>query len=261
MKKFKISVKIIAGFMLVAIISGIVGAVGIYYLKKITAADRELYTLNTIPLAQIGSVGINFQQVRVLFRDVITETDDNRRKEKLAQIQQLRQENNESMKKIEEAANTNDKKKLLEDLKSGLAAYRKAMDKMTGQINSGMAEAASGIMQTDGAIAAKQLDGAIEKFFNTIEAEAKKTSENNVSLATISSTVSITLTIINVIAAALLGIFLSLAITRPINRVVTGITEAADQVGSASSQVSSSSQHLAEGASEQASSLEETSAS
>ncbi|ADK83461.1 methyl-accepting chemotaxis sensory transducer [Desulfarculus baarsii DSM 2075] len=51
------------------------------------------------------------------------------------------------------------------------------------------------------------------------------------------------------------------SVTRPIQRVIVGLTAAADQVGAASSQVSSSSQQLAEGASEQAASLEETTAS
>ena len=57
------------------------------------------------------------------------------------------------------------------------------------------------------------------------------------------------------------GIFLALSITRPLNRVIAGLNEGAEQVSSASGQVSSASQSLAQGASEQASSLEETSAS
>ncbi|MCX5821797.1 MAG: cache domain-containing protein, partial [Deltaproteobacteria bacterium] len=71
----------------------------------------------------------------------------------------------------------------------------------------------------------------------------------------------IVMVIIMALFSLITGIIFTLRLVKPINRVVTGITEAADQVGSASSQVSSSSQHLAEGASEQASSLEETSAS
>ncbi|MBW2605026.1 MAG: chemotaxis protein [Deltaproteobacteria bacterium] len=65
--------------------------------------------------------------------------------------------------------------------------------------------------------------------------------------------------------AMVLGIFLALIITRgitkPLNRVIEGLNEGADQVASASGQVSSSSQQLAEGASEQAASIEETSSS
>ncbi len=61
--------------------------------------------------------------------------------------------------------------------------------------------------------------------------------------------------------ALILGIFLSRSITRPVQRVVDGLSEGADQVGSATGQVSTASQSLAEGASEQAAGLEETSSS
>ena len=61
-----------------------------------------------------------------------------------------------------------------------------------------------------------------------------------------------------IIAVAML---ITRSITKPINRIIAGLSEGADQVASASNQVSSSSQSLAEGSSEQASSLEETSSS
>ena len=67
------------------------------------------------------------------------------------------------------------------------------------------------------------------------------------------------------------GIFLALtvlavlwfarSITLPINRIIAGLNEGADQVTSASGQISASGQSLAEGASEQAASIEETSSS
>ncbi len=55
------------------------------------------------------------------------------------------------------------------------------------------------------------------------------------------------------------GTLTTRSITRPINRIIAGLNEGADQVNDAAAQVSSASQQLAEGASEQASSLEETS--
>ena len=61
--------------------------------------------------------------------------------------------------------------------------------------------------------------------------------------------------------ALALGIVLSLSITRPIRRVMGGLSEASDQVASAAGQVSAASQQLAEGSSEQAASIEETSSS
>ncbi len=65
--------------------------------------------------------------------------------------------------------------------------------------------------------------------------------------------------------AICLGVLLTLLVTRaitlPVNRIISGLSGAGEQVASASSQVSSSSQQLANGASQQASNLEEVSSS
>jgi methyl-accepting chemotaxis protein len=54
--------------------------------------------------------------------------------------------------------------------------------------------------------------------------------------------------------------FITRSVIRPINRIIGGLTEGAEQVDDASKQVSRASQQLADGASEQASSLEQTTA-
>jgi methyl-accepting chemotaxis protein len=58
-----------------------------------------------------------------------------------------------------------------------------------------------------------------------------------------------------------LGVGLTLMITRPIQNVIGGLGDGAEQVTAASGQVSSASQSLAEGSSEQAAAVEETSSS
>ncbi len=64
-----------------------------------------------------------------------------------------------------------------------------------------------------------------------------------------------------VIIAGIVGTLITLSITRPINKVIAGLTSGAEQLDSASGEVSESSQQMAEGATEQAASLEETSSS
>ncbi|MCP4577591.1 MAG: methyl-accepting chemotaxis protein [Deltaproteobacteria bacterium] len=67
--------------------------------------------------------------------------------------------------------------------------------------------------------------------------------------------------VIGIIVITLVALLVARAITKPINAIIEGLGDGADQVASASSQVSSSSQSLAEGASEQAAGIEETSSS
>ena len=88
--------------------------------------------------------------------------------------------------------------------------------------------------------------------------EYRKTAEAQADVYRVIASVG---TVIGVLVALALGIFLTLSITRPIAAVIHGLTDASEQVASASSQVSSASQSLAEGASEQAAGIEETSSS
>jgi methyl-accepting chemotaxis protein len=67
--------------------------------------------------------------------------------------------------------------------------------------------------------------------------------------------------VLGVALALVLGMFITRSITKPIHRIISGLTEGADQVASASTQVSSASQSLAQGSSQQAASLEETTSS
>jgi methyl-accepting chemotaxis protein len=82
-----------------------------------------------------------------------------------------------------------------------------------------------------------------------------------------SATYRTTITTLLIIAGVglFMGLFLMWAIgrgvTRPLNAVIQGLTEGAEQVSSASGQVSQASQQVSQGTSEQASGIEETSSS
>ena len=104
-------------------------------------------------------------------------------------------------------------------------------------------------------------DTVLRKIILSLEEEVKEANQlfnaaraQSITLATIIATLSSLL-------AMVIAFLLSRSITRPINTSVKELSSTSDQIASAAGQVSSSSQHLADGASEQASALEETSAS
>ncbi len=69
------------------------------------------------------------------------------------------------------------------------------------------------------------------------------------------------ITIVGIALIVVVALLITRSITKPINKVIDGMSSGSEQVASASNQVSSSSQQMAEGANEQASSLEEISSS
>jgi methyl-accepting chemotaxis protein len=71
----------------------------------------------------------------------------------------------------------------------------------------------------------------------------------------------ITTSIVGLVIGVFMAIFITRSIVKPVNLIIAGLTEGAEQVASASNQVSAASQSLAEGATEQAAGLEETSSS
>ena len=101
------------------------------------------------------------------------------------------------------------------------------------------------------------IDGLLDlntKESNTITALSSRVANSaRISIGTVS--------VIALVVGLLLAFFITRGIVRPINRIIEGLNEGAEQIASASGQVSSSSQSLAEGSSEQAASIEETSSS
>jgi methyl-accepting chemotaxis protein len=67
--------------------------------------------------------------------------------------------------------------------------------------------------------------------------------------------------VLAILVGSILALLITRGITKPIHRIIDGLTAGSEQLAAASHQVSQSSQHMAEGAGEQASSLEQTSSS
>ncbi|PLX16680.1 MAG: hypothetical protein C0601_09385 [Candidatus Muiribacterium halophilum] len=101
----------------------------------------------------------------------------------------------------------------------------------------------------------------LKKYANEEAKETVEEAHNAESTLSRSFTTILVGVIIALISGILIAVFLTKAITGPINKIIADLSNGSDQVASASGQVSSSSQEMAQLANEQASSLEESSAS
>jgi methyl-accepting chemotaxis protein len=102
---------------------------------------------------------------------------------------------------------------------------------------------------------------ALDKLVQNNRDSAARTVRESTAQGIFLKTFSLVAMIVGTVAAAVLGLLITRAITRPIQRVTAQLSAGAEQTAAAAAQVSTSSQSLASGASEQAASLEETGAS
>jgi methyl-accepting chemotaxis protein len=102
------------------------------------------------------------------------------------------------------------------------------------------------------------------KMVDLVNMNVKSAHDNTVladSRAATSESLSIGFAVAGLIAALLFGIFLSLSISRTLNRISAAAGEGAANIATAAGQVASSAQGVAQGSQEQAASIEETSSS
>jgi methyl-accepting chemotaxis protein len=74
----KIQSKLMIGFLSLAVVASLVGAVGMMCVNKIDANDDIIYQKITVPIAQLGAISTNFEQARSYYRDVVLTTDQSK---------------------------------------------------------------------------------------------------------------------------------------------------------------------------------------
>lgn len=75
LRNLKIRTKLLSGFLALALISGIIGYVGITKIHEIDTKDTELYQVIAKPLGELNRIVFDFQQVRILYQDYVRADD------------------------------------------------------------------------------------------------------------------------------------------------------------------------------------------
>ena len=262
MKNLSLGSKLLGGFIVVALIAAVIGVFGITKIKQIDNLDTELYEVNTKPLGEIGDASTAYQRTRVNLREIVI--DSYSKKDSSAFIKRLDELDkiiDDSLKAFEKGIKSEEVRKEFAVVTDGLKKFTPIRAKVVSLAKEGKSDEALALMRGEGGAVAQEIDGAVGKLSEMKVKQGKAKSDSNSVTANTTVTVTIILTVAGALIAFLLGFFLTRSITGPINRVVAGLTDGADQVASAANQVSSASQSLAEGTTEQAASLEETSAS
>ncbi|MHB8056845.1 MAG: methyl-accepting chemotaxis protein [Desulfuromonadaceae bacterium] len=216
----KISVKLLSAFIVVALIAGVIGAIGVTKIKEIEVADTKMYELMTVPLHEIAVVSISFQRLRVNLRDLInaTSVEDNERIQ--TRLNELRKSISEHSEKFEKSLFTDEGRKLMGEFKQTRAVYGPLFEKTVALAMENKNAEALAMMNGPAAKASRDEQNAIDKLMELKLSQAKQTSDDNTSIANAASRLMIGLAVAGVIIAILLGFIIARIISNPLRQGV-----------------------------------------
>ncbi|MBN7574528.1 MULTISPECIES: methyl-accepting chemotaxis protein [Clostridium] len=303
LNNIKVGTKLIIGFIVVALLAGIVGGIGITKIKKIDQNYTNLYTNYGASIADVANVSISFQRLKINLNNITMYRDGRDMSDYANRIKNYDAKIQESLKKFEGSLQSDEAKAEFSNLNTLLGKYDEIKDTIIELSLSGKKDEALALMGQDSTQKlSDQINNSVDNLFQLKESGGFSRS-NEYSAEVNNAVVTMIFVIVAAIIIALsLGIMISKAISNSISKLMTVTSEiskgnldveiinnskdeigilseemkrmkyrlnevigqigfAAEQVTVGSRQIADSTIALSQGATEQASAVEELTAS
>ena len=205
----KLRAKLMAGFILVAIVAVAVGAVGIRKINTIEDADVMLYEKMLIPLGQLGDLGVAFQRMRCNLLEMYAADTGERFTDQNKRADERDREIDEIIGKYEKTILTEDGRKAFADFKDAYKRFDAVEKRYEAYLRSGKKTEAYVLWNGEFEKERKLVQEQMEKLQASKEKIAKQTSDDNTATANSASRLMMILMVIGGVFAIGLGLFIS----------------------------------------------------
>ena len=216
----KISVKLLIGFLLLAIIATVVGVVGYINIENINKADTLLYEENALGIAYSGNASTYYQRLKYNIAECILEKDDSLINSYVNAFNSYISTIDEQLKLYEEGIISEEDRKLFDALEPQWVKYRTYLQQIIQHIQTGQYDKAEEVLLVESAAVGDAVRDSLVELVEYNENLAEQRAESNTKLANTAKTLMVIIIIAGVIIAVVMGIFISRSISRPISEVV-----------------------------------------
>ncbi|MGE5329986.1 MAG: methyl-accepting chemotaxis protein, partial [Deltaproteobacteria bacterium] len=216
----KISLKLLIGFISVAVIAGIIGVVGMINIRAIDKADTEMYENVTVPMSVVANIAMSFQRERVHLRDMLLALSDEAMDKEADNIRLREEEISKSAGELAKYMNDERKKVLFNALVTAQKSFVPFVQKISEIAKTGKIKEATQYMKSgDAAKTAAAYQEAIDNLVNAMVSTAKEKSDSNTKIANDATTMMIIFIAIGMILAIIEGIIISNMISKPVRKL------------------------------------------
>ena len=246
LKNLKLGTRLISSFLMVALISLIIGTFGYLQIHKLDAADTKLYQRIAVALGNLTKMSTDFQRIRVVLRGDMTRLNGDQEK-----YEKFKTQLNDLLKLIDTEAAIYEKtlysdegKKVFTEYKEARTEYGVVVTKLLTFVKNNDMPAYFDSMNGEGGIAGVKLQNAIAKLVDSKINQGMILANSNTALARSAGWFMIGLSIAGTMLAIMLGSLITRAIVRPVSaladdarRMAAGdlnvviATESSDEIG------------------------------
>jgi len=220
-RNLKILVKLVVGFLIVAIIAGVIGIVGVLSLNNVSDDAKILYEKAAAPMVDLSEVLEQYQEMRIELRNLIiidsNEEINNRIETIRKKIDSIKAMMAESKKTAVEEAT----KELYNNFDSELENYIVISDNIIEQVQLGNKDKAGQILLDEAMVnVATSVQDTIEGLVDKKANGAKSQYDTIVNTSRNANITMICLSVFGVIIAVVFGVIIARSISGPINHIV-----------------------------------------
>ncbi|MGI5936506.1 MAG: methyl-accepting chemotaxis protein, partial [Oscillospiraceae bacterium] len=217
-QNLKMTSKMLVGFVTVAVIAMIVGAVGIFNVLKIQDADEQLYQENTLGIQYCSEVLSNFEQLRYTALSLATQ-DSSGALDLVSEIEGFYSKTDAALQNFEGIIRSEDIRSLYNEIESDWNNYKAYITKVIQLIKSDQYSSAKNIILNDSDKTGDALQANLVKLLELDSSAASKRAEENGRNALRSVYISMATVVIAVTASIALGIAIARFINFPLNNL------------------------------------------
>jgi methyl-accepting chemotaxis protein len=219
-KNLKIRTKLLTGFVLVAIIGGIIGYIGITNIKNIDDNSTELYENMTIPISQLVDISTYFQRIRLNTREILLARTEQEKKTFFTKIETYNDSIDALGKQFEAKIISKEMHSLFEEFKQRRVDYGKDLDHFKLLSEQNKSDEAFALCQGSMMSTSRAEMDAIAKIVKMKDEHAKLKSDSNTADANSATTTMIIIIAFGFAISIGFGLFIAKIISNPVKQVL-----------------------------------------
>ncbi len=219
--------KILAGFLLVAGLSGLSGVVAAGSIWDVSRRAEQMYTVNLVPISVLPEVVKNYQTSLALLRDIIMDRSPQERQEHLELLRHSDEKVEKGLASFFASNRSVQALELQKTISEDLKLYGFFRDKVVDLTASERQDEAVNILRTQGSDVITRVDEGIAKVIALNRSQAQRSYGDNQAAARLAFALSALCLSVGVAAALCIGYFLSKGITTPLKAIAGEVADIA----------------------------------